>query len=58
LIKKIGEKNLGKDKKFNKDFSPEQYLAYLERKAKNPEALITKDNEPRNTKFKSKKKID
>jgi len=50
--------NLGKDKKFNKDFSPEQYLAYLERKAKNPDSLIAKDNEQQNTKLKSKKKTD
>lgn len=48
---------MGKDHKFKKDFTPEQYAAYLERKAKNPEALIPDDNEPQNIKFKSKKKI-
>jgi len=30
--------------KFRKDFTPEQYGAYLERKAKNPDALISEDN--------------
>jgi hypothetical protein len=47
---------LGKDHKFRKDFTPEQYAAYLERKAKDPEALIPEGNERRNMKFKSKKK--
>jgi hypothetical protein len=47
---------LGKAHKFRKDFTPEQYAAYLERKAKNPDALISEDNEPRNKKFKDKKK--
>ena len=36
---------LGKEKKFKKDFTPEQYLAYLNRKAMDPEALITEDKE-------------
>jgi hypothetical protein len=49
------EKNLGKDRKFRKDFTPEQYAAYLERKAKNPDALISEDEEPRKIKFKNKK---
>ena len=31
---------MGKAHKFKKDFAPEQYSAYLERKAKNPDALI------------------
>jgi len=48
---------LGKDYKFRKDFSPEQYAAYLERKAKNPDALIPEDKEPRSINFKTKKKI-
>jgi hypothetical protein len=34
-------KNLGKEKKFRKDFTPEQYAAYLERKAKDPDALVS-----------------
>jgi hypothetical protein len=41
----IGEKNLGKTHKFRKDFTPEQYAAYLERKAKNPDALIPEEKE-------------
>jgi hypothetical protein len=49
-------KKVGKDNKFRKDFSPEQYAAYLERKAKNPDALIPENKEPRNIKFKSRKK--
>jgi hypothetical protein len=49
-------KNLGKESKFRKDFTPEQYAAYLERKAKNPDALIPENQEPQNTKFKSKNK--
>ncbi len=48
---------MGKDHKFKKDFTAEQYAAYLERKAKNPQALIPENNEPRKIKFKSKKKI-
>jgi hypothetical protein len=48
---------LGKDKKFRKDFTPQQYEAYLERKAKNPDALIPEHKEQRNIRFKSKKKI-
>jgi hypothetical protein len=51
-VKKI----LGKENKFRKDFTPEQYLAYLIKKGKNPIALIPEDNEPTNTKLKSKKK--
>ena len=51
-----GKKNLGKTHKFRKDFTPEQYAAYLERKAKNPDALISKNNEPRNLNSKDKKK--
>ncbi|HKM59263.1 MAG TPA: hypothetical protein VJY36_00160 [Candidatus Bathyarchaeia archaeon] len=46
---------MGKDHKFRKDFTPEQYAAYLERKAKNPYALIPENNEPRNLKSKNKK---
>ncbi len=48
-------KDLGKDLKFRKDFTAEQYAAYLERKSKNPEALISEDNKQRMTKYKSKK---
>jgi len=48
---------LGKEHKFRKDFTAEQYAAYLERKAKDPVALITEGKEPRNKRFKSKKKI-
>ena len=47
---------MGKTHKFRKDFTPEQYAAYLERKAKNPDALISEDDEPQNIKFKDKKK--
>jgi hypothetical protein len=47
---------LGKDNKFRKDFTPEQYAAYLERKAKNSDVLIPENKEPRNIKFKSIKK--
>jgi len=47
---------LSKTHKFRKDFTPEQYVAYLERKAKNPDALISKNNEPRNPKPKDKRK--
>jgi len=46
---------LGKERKFRKDFTPEQYAAYLKRKAKNPDALIPENTEQRNAKFKSKK---
>ena len=53
---KIDEKTLGKEHKFKKDFTAEQYAAYLERKAKDPEALISEDAEPGDNKFKSKKK--
>jgi hypothetical protein len=45
---------LGKDHKFRKDFTPEQYAAYLERKAKDPEALIPESKEPQNMKSKTK----
>ena len=48
---------MGKPNKFRKDFTSEQYAAYLERKAKKPDALIPEDEEPRNIRFKSKKKI-
>ena len=48
---------MGKEHKFRKDFTPEQYAAYLLRKAKTPDALIPEDNEPSIKKFKSKKKI-
>jgi hypothetical protein len=47
---------MGKDQKFRKDFTPEQYAAYLERKAKDPEALIPDDSESGIRKAKSKKK--
>jgi len=45
-------KNMPKERKFKKDFTPKQYLAYLERKAKKPNALIEEDRqgETRNTK--------
>ncbi len=46
---------MGKERKFRKDFTAEQYAAYLERKSKNPEALISEYNKPLMTKFKSKK---
>ena len=55
-ILKIGWKNLGKEKKFRKDFTPEQYAAYLERKAKNPDVLMYKNDDPQNKKTKSEKK--
>jgi hypothetical protein len=42
---------LAKEKKFKKDFTLDQYAAYLERKAKHPEVLIPEDKEPTNTKF-------
>jgi hypothetical protein len=48
---------LGKERKFRKDFTPEQYAAYLKRKAKNPEALIPENNEQRNIKFEYKNTI-
>jgi hypothetical protein len=47
---------LVKDKKFRKDFTPEQYEAYLLRKAKSPDALIPENKGPLVEKFKSKKK--
>ena len=47
---------MDKAHKFRKDFTPEQYAAYLERKAKNPDALIPERKEQKNIKFKSKKK--
>jgi hypothetical protein len=34
---------LGKESKFRKDFTPEQYAAYLERKAKKPEDFIPEE---------------
>jgi len=49
-------KELGKANKFRKDFTPEQYEAYLLRKAKSPDTLIPEGNEKRFEKFKSKKK--
>jgi hypothetical protein len=49
------KRTLGKPHKFRKDFTPEQYAAYLERKAKNPNALISANNEQRNLRFKDKK---
>ncbi len=49
--------NLVKECKFRKDFTAEQYAAYLERKAKNPDVLISEDNENGKAKFKSKKKL-
>jgi hypothetical protein len=42
--------------KFRKDFTPEQYAAYLEREAKNPVSLIPEYNELSNKKLVSKKK--
>ncbi len=45
---------MGKEHKFRKDFTPEQYAAYLERKAKDPQALISKNNEQQKPKIKSK----
>ena len=48
---------MGRDQKFRKDFTPEQYAAYLERKAKNPDALIPENKQQQNIKFKSKKKV-
>jgi hypothetical protein len=47
---------LSKPHKFRKDFAPEQYEAYLLRKAKSSDALIPEDNEKRLEKFKFKKK--
>jgi len=47
---------MGKANKFRKDFTPEQYEAYLLRKAKSPDALIPEDKEKQLEKFKSKKK--
>jgi hypothetical protein len=48
---------LRKAHKFRKDFTAEQYEAYLLRKAKEPDALIPDDREKRIKKFKSKKKV-
>jgi hypothetical protein len=48
---------MGKNHRFRKDFSPEQYTAYLLRKAKSPDASIPEDKEPTIKKFESKKKI-
>jgi hypothetical protein len=42
---------MGKEHKFRKDFTPEQYKAYLERKAKNPDALLSEDKNQRKIKF-------
>jgi hypothetical protein len=46
---------LGKAQKFRKDFTPEQYAAYLLRKAKESDAPIPDDKEIEIKKFKSKK---
>jgi hypothetical protein len=55
---KFGDlKNMGKEHKFRKDFTPEQYAAYLLRKAKSPDALIPENREPWAQKSKSKKKM-
>jgi hypothetical protein len=48
---------LGKAKKFRKDFTPEQYEAYLLRKAKESDALIPDNRVKGIKKFRSKKKI-
>jgi hypothetical protein len=50
------KKNLGKDHEFRKDFTPEQYTAYLKRKAKNSDALIPENKVPSNKKFEAKNK--
>jgi hypothetical protein len=50
------KKNLGKDHEFRKDFTPEQYEAFLKRKAKAPDALIPENKVPSNKKFESKTK--
>jgi hypothetical protein len=44
---------LGKAKKFRKDFTPEQYEAYLLRKAKESVAFIPDDKPEGIKKFKS-----
>jgi hypothetical protein len=55
---KFGDlKNMGKEHKFRKDFTPEQYAAYLLRKAKSSDVLNLDDKEPSIEKFRSKKKI-
>jgi hypothetical protein len=48
---------MGKEHEFRKDFTPEQYAAYLKRKAKTPDALIPENKVPRKTNFESKNKI-
>lgn len=48
---------MGKEHKFRKDFTPEQYAAYLLRKAKSSDVLNLDDKEPSIEKFRSKKKI-
>jgi hypothetical protein len=47
---------LGKPNKFRKDFTPEQYEAYLLRRAKSPDAFIPDNKETLIGKSKSKKK--
>ena len=47
---------MGKELEFRKDFTPEQYAAYLKRKAKIPDALIPENKVPRKEKFGSKNK--
>jgi hypothetical protein len=47
---------LAKEHEFRKDFTPEQYAAYLKRKAKTPDALIPKNKVHRKTKIESKKR--
>jgi hypothetical protein len=49
-------KKIGRESKFRKDFSPEEYLAYLRRKAESPDFLTPEDNETQSLKLKSKKK--
>jgi hypothetical protein len=49
---------LGKQHEFRKDFTPEQYAAYLKRKAKNPDALIPENKVPSNNKLESKNKTE
>ena len=48
---------MGREHKFKKNFTPEQYEAYLLRKAKSPNALIQEEQEKWVKKFKPKKKI-
>jgi hypothetical protein len=52
----VTKKNLGKEHEFRKDFTPEQYAAYLKRKAKNPDAVIPENKLLRNMKIESKTK--